>query len=445
MGLISLLYRNFNKSVLMTMINYGSKLVFKFLLILLIPLFLNDSQMGYWYTFGSIAALSTFADLGFTTIITQFSAHENAYISFDEKKHDFTDSNEKIGKISSLFRFSIKWSSIVTFVCSIVILLIGILVFMKDSQSNVEWIIPWIIYSISSALNFFTQVVLAFFEGCNQIVVSQRIKLIDGILVNGLGILGLFFGLGLYSLSIPLMVSTFVVIIQILFYYRKVIIRMIKCKIIKDNIWVKDVLKLLWKYAISWGSGYLIFQIYNPIVFAIYGSESAGKVGYVLTIITAFVSIANIWSYVSVPKINLLVEKKEWKKLDKVFNNNIILIEVTFVFEILLFILVSRVPILDDFISKYVFSMIALIIISIGYFFQLFVSYCGVYLRAHKQEPLMILSLVTAIISIVLTVIFIYTLTLDFVFLGFSISVTLSSFVAFMIMKHKKLQWHSME
>ena len=42
--------------------------------------FLSLSDQGYWYTFLSLGALATFAELGFTTIITQFISHEYAHL-----------------------------------------------------------------------------------------------------------------------------------------------------------------------------------------------------------------------------------------------------------------------------------------------------------------------------------------------------------------------------
>ena len=159
-------------SVRITFVNFALKLVFKFLLLLFVPLYLSSSEMGFWYTFISIAALTTFADLGFTTIITQFSAHEAVKVKFNTATRNFDDSDDKIADISSLFNFSIKWSGTLTVICSIVIVLIGLFVFGKDNSSNSYWVIPWVIYAIASALNFFNQVFLAFFEGCNQIVTS---------------------------------------------------------------------------------------------------------------------------------------------------------------------------------------------------------------------------------------------------------------------------------
>ena len=42
--------------------------------------FLSLNNQGYWYTFLSLGALATFAELGFTTIITQIISHEYAYL-----------------------------------------------------------------------------------------------------------------------------------------------------------------------------------------------------------------------------------------------------------------------------------------------------------------------------------------------------------------------------
>ncbi len=429
-------------SVQMTFTNYAFKLVFKFLLLLFVPKYLSESEMGFWYTFISIAALTTFADLGFTSIITQFSAHEAVNVSFDKKTRNFNNSDIEISQISSLFRFSIRWSGLLTIACSIAILSIGMLIFGREKGDAVAWVSPWIIYAISSSLNFFNQVVLAFFEGCNQIVTSQKIKLINGIIANGLGVLGLSRGWGLMALAMPMLLSITVSFIQIFIYYGHVIARMLRNGIQDSSIWLRQILKLLWKYAISWISGYLVFQIYNPLVFAKFGSEMAGKVGYLLTIISAFVSIANVWSYVSVPQINMLTEKREWMKLDSVFKKNLILIDATFLLEVFCCLLLFKLPYLGAFVSSYIFSVKAFLCLSVGYSFQLATSYIGVYLRSHKEEPLMILSVLTAIISLFLTFISIQFLSVEYVFLGFLISVTCMFPFVVRVKMNKTLEWH---
>jgi hypothetical protein len=54
------------KDLFFTLINQLWRLISGPVTMLLIPLFLSPEQQGYWYIFGSISALSVFADLGFS-------------------------------------------------------------------------------------------------------------------------------------------------------------------------------------------------------------------------------------------------------------------------------------------------------------------------------------------------------------------------------------------
>ena len=45
-----------------------------------ISLCLTGEEQGYYYTFGSILAIQVFFELGFTGIITQYVAHEQAHL-----------------------------------------------------------------------------------------------------------------------------------------------------------------------------------------------------------------------------------------------------------------------------------------------------------------------------------------------------------------------------
>jgi len=50
----------------------------------LIMIYLSPEQQGIWYTFTNLAALSVFADLGFTTIVSIFVSHEYAKLFFSQ-------------------------------------------------------------------------------------------------------------------------------------------------------------------------------------------------------------------------------------------------------------------------------------------------------------------------------------------------------------------------
>ena len=76
--------------------------------LVLIPLFLTKEAQGYWFTIMSLAALVMLADLGFSSIITQFAAHEFAFLRLDD--HEITGSEQHLNRLATFFVFSTKWA-----------------------------------------------------------------------------------------------------------------------------------------------------------------------------------------------------------------------------------------------------------------------------------------------------------------------------------------------
>jgi hypothetical protein len=117
-----------HKDLASTLVNQLWRLVSGPVTLLLIPLFLSPEQQGYWYLFGSLSALSIFADLGFSNIILQFSAHEFAFLNF-------TDSGVLAGediylkKLGSFLRFTVKWLATICAIVFPVIFVVGVIFF----------------------------------------------------------------------------------------------------------------------------------------------------------------------------------------------------------------------------------------------------------------------------------------------------------------------------
>lgn len=72
----------YHKDLFSTFLNQIWRIFSGPLILLSIPFFLTPEVQGFWYTFISLAALSVLADLGFSNIILQFSAHEFAFLRF---------------------------------------------------------------------------------------------------------------------------------------------------------------------------------------------------------------------------------------------------------------------------------------------------------------------------------------------------------------------------
>src|SRR5271157_1679602 len=107
-ALIGDLKQRINKDFIATAFNQFWTVLSGPLLLILIPTFLSPEVQGYWFTFSSLIALSVFADLGFSFILLQFSAHEFAYLNF-ESNTSITGDESHLIHLASLFRFALKW------------------------------------------------------------------------------------------------------------------------------------------------------------------------------------------------------------------------------------------------------------------------------------------------------------------------------------------------
>lgn len=150
-----------NKALINTLILNLAKIFTGPILLILVPVYLSEQMQGYWYTFFSISALSLLADLGFSSIVTQFTAHEFYKLSFNKEGEIIGDANGFV-KIVSLFNYiCIRTICVVTF-AFIIIFFIGLKILDTENVSF-EWKIPWLIFNMSSGVKFFINVILSFF------------------------------------------------------------------------------------------------------------------------------------------------------------------------------------------------------------------------------------------------------------------------------------------
>ena len=433
----------FSNAVQQTFLNQFWRIVSGPLLLLLIPLFLTQESQGFWYTFISISALSIFADLGFSTIVCQFAAHEFAFLSFDKRYRILGPENCK-QNLYSLLLFVMKWSILISMAAFPVIFAIGYVMFAKKATIEV-WLVPWVLYSVGSLLAFLNGVVASFIQGCDQVEHVQRASLISAVAYSLVIILGLVLHMGLYALSFAILVCNLVYAFLLLSTYREFIIGIQQVGRGAKK-WTGDIVMLLWKYAISFSSGYFVFQLYTPFMFQFHGPADAGKVGITVSLISAVFSIANSWFYSALPKINMLVAKKEWSALDKEFRKDMILSSVTYLLGIgVLFSLILLFSGKWDFFDKVesrFLGVVPLVMLSVCWLFQMFQNGMAIYLRAHRQEPFLAPSLVNGLFVLATTYLSARFLPSSFLFLGFLMSFCYSLPWCIAIFSKKKQEWH---
>lgn len=406
------------------------------LLLLLVPLYLSAEAQGYWYTFISLAALAVFADMGFSSILLLFSSHEFSNLKF--KKDRTLEGDEKnLARLATLGKFALKWSTIMAIGIFPLVLGAGYY-FLNSKGSNIEWQWPWLIYGVASVLVFINSMLLSFIEGCDSVGDVQKIRFYISVSVFSATALLLYLGVELYALAIALMSGAVIGMIIIGCRYEKMLRQLYHMGIKNSYPWAQEVFPLMWRYAISWISGYFILSIFTPIAFHFYGAVEAGQVGLSMAVCMALFSISNIWVAIKTPKMNMYVAQQDYANLNNTFRHSVILATLTYTSGMLA--LFAAIELLKGYtpIANRLLSPASLALVALGWLIQLWINSMAVYMRAHKREPLVPTSVIQGLYVAATTLAIATYLPFDYLFLGFFTALCLVTPWVFWIFKKFK-------
>ena len=286
--------------------------------LLLIAKFLSKEEQGFYYTFTSVLAIQIFFELGLSGILTQFVAHEMAHIELEN--NIFKGEQKYISRLASIIHFSAKWYFIFALLLIIALILGGGIFFYKNTQGveHIQWQVPWLMVSIFGGLNLLISPIMAILQGMHKVKEIAKLTFIQQIIVMIVSWISLILGAKLYLVAINLMMNFFILLILYgLSGYLKLLYNLLKYKVIeKINYW-KEIFPYQWKIALSWASGYFIFQALNPIVFSFYGAVVAGKLGMTITILNGILALVISWTSTKIPLWSSYIAKREYDELDK--------------------------------------------------------------------------------------------------------------------------------
>ena len=279
--------------------------------------FLSLSDQGYWYTFLSLGALATFAELGFTTIITQFISHEYAHL--EERNGKLFGEDNRIDRTISLVRFSFKFYIVITIVAFIILSIVGV-IFLMNTTNDIYLLVAWVFYSFTGAFMLLVSLFGAVLRGFNKVSVAQKIIFLTNFASNIAIWAALYVGFNLWALGIGGIIN--IILSLFLFFSSSTSLwsQIFRSKITGKYYWLKETLPLQWRYAISWASGYFIFQFIIPVALIYAGADVAGKLGLSLVIARAVQTLANSWGLTKIPQFNMFVAQKKRDKLDNLLN-----------------------------------------------------------------------------------------------------------------------------
>lgn len=287
-----------------------------------IATFLTNIEQGFYYAFASILALQVFFELGLTGIISQYFSHEVVHLKLNSNLR-YEGDDLHLSRLASLLNLFVKWYFILSIVCFVLLTISGFAYFEcfgTDQAPEVEWRGPWMLICIGTAVKLFQSPFSAALQGLGYVKEISKIGFIQQIMLPLIMWLGLCAGLHLYVMGIGYILS---VIMWFVFAYRNNLIKILKNlyeEIITERVsYWNEIFPFQWRIALSWISGYFIFQLFVPILFATEGAVVAGQMGLSLQALSAIQSLSLCWMNTKVPLLSGLIAESKFHKLDMVF------------------------------------------------------------------------------------------------------------------------------
>ncbi len=421
--------------------------------IFFIATFLTGEEQGFYYTFGSILAIQIFFELGFTGIMTQYVAHEVVHLELNLDYIYEGDGRYK-SRLSYLIRFCIKWYSIIAALFFIVVNIVGVVYFNKfdTTKGLVDWKAPWLILSFSTAVKLFQAPFTAILTGLGKVKEMNKVTFYQQLVIPISQWVLFACGLKLYVIGISSLLG---VIVWCDFVYRndlwRLVYNLFKVEITETLSYMKEIFPYQWKIALSWVSGYFIFQLFNPVLFAKEGAVVAGQMGMTISVLNAIQAFSYSWQNTKVPLYSGLIELNKYEELDRTFN--ITLKQMIFICALLLCLMFAGVFVLKTFrlsiggsvLGERFVDYIPMILMMIPLLENQFIGSWATYLRCHKQEPFLINSIIVGVLCCLST----FMLGNYFGLYGITIGYCcVTTFVAlpwaYAIFLNKKKLWHGL-
>lgn len=439
-----------DKAIFYTLLSRGLQVSTSLFTVFFITKYLSADEQGYYYTFGSIVAIQVFFELGLTGIITQFVAHEASHLQWDSN-YNLAGEDKYKSRLSSLLRFCAKWYSIFAVLIIVALLIAGVYFFNKfdGSSEGITWKIPWILLVLGTAFNFLLAPITAFIEGLGKVKEIAQIRLVQQVIHPVVVWGGLIVGSKLFVSGADAILR--VVVVAFIIYkapFLKMLVNIWKVKVTEYISYKNEIFPLQWKIALSWISGYFIFQLFNPILFATEGAKIAGQMGMTITALNALQALAQSWINTKVPRLSGLIAQKKYGELDNIFDKTmkqmmlIGTIGLVFFILIIWFIQHYNIRPLGMELGDRFLPIVPLCLMAWATFTMFPINCWATYLRCHKKEPLMLNSIVMGLVCCASTIILGNSYGLLGMCIGYALLRCLSLVWVFDIYKQKKREWH---
>ena len=361
-------------------------------------------QQGTFYNFASVLTSLVLFELGLAFVLLQTASHEWAHLEWTAEE-TLTGSPQALARLASLLQASLRWYGGIAALVALIILPGGFLFFTRYTPASlhIAWQGPWVWTALVSVGSVLITPVLAILEGCGLVTQLSKVRLHQSLL-SSFGLwLALVLGWGLYAVPIGATISWACFVYWLWSTKRSFLGEMLclaRTLAPGDGLdWRRDVWPFQWKIALSGISSYIIFSMFNPIIYATRGPAAAGQLGLSLSVMQTLGGIAMSWLVTKTAPYGALIAQRNWKRLDEAFfptlwrSCGVVVLLCSF-----FWVLVFALGHFGYPISRRLIAPLPLGFLAAATIVSHVVGAEAIYLRGHKQEPFLTLSILVAVL-----------------------------------------------
>jgi O-antigen/teichoic acid export membrane protein len=308
-----------------------------------------------------------------------------------------------LGRLHGLGRLTVRWYFLAGCLVAFGLSAIGLWFFSRDPSPGVIWQGPWVALCCLTGARLCLTPVWALLEGCNQVVQVYRFRFWDTVFASAAMCSVVALGGGLWMAPAATLASVTCSLYHLLRHCRGFLRFLGPSAKSVPFPWLHELWPMQWRIAVTWGSSYLANHLLTPVVFHYQGPVAGGQTGMTWQVGMVLNSIASAWQISRNPRFGALIAGQQWEELDRLF---------------------KRVYLVSLGVSTLAFTSAWLLVLgcnqwdlpqaaylaqrilppdAVGLFFlggwayQLY-SPLAVYLRAHKKEPLFLVSVVYSVL-----------------------------------------------
>ncbi len=398
MANVKLSEHNFDPHVLFTLLQRAWIILAGGVTLLLIPYNLTAVEQGYYFAFSSLIAMQVFFDLGFNSVVVQLVGHETAKLRVGtcDGALEIDPHRSRLASLMSLLR---RWYRIAAVLFFLFLCPAGYLFFQSnEGLSTQSWMGPWTVQLLFTALNLYFSPFLAVSEGQGHVSDVAKLRLYQAIFACALMWTLLVSGAGLWATPVIPGVSALTTYLWLRGRHDDLVARSDTVKPAAQINWYREIFPFQWRIALSWISGYFIFSLFTPMIFKHQGAEEAGRIGITLSIFTSLTTLGMGWVAAKVPSFSMLIARGQRAELNRLFVSVLkrsLLATATACAMLLLMVIALQA--MECTLLHRISGLPILLCLSAVTLANVVIFSAAAYMRAHKEEPMLLNSVVMGI------------------------------------------------